>query len=673
MAMEPSDIADMKKLIEAARQKPLNFGMCLASKSEESALFIDKVKSADILAKRAKKAAGGAKLVSGTLEAKSKALVLTLIDKAPAGFEKGCKDFLRAHNVNMTVTLVEGEAGAAADVGAVTGDPKLWKAVQDALISKMDGSLSRIKNKSAVQSALAMAQQKAEDDDYDSAVKIAAKVEAAFEAGRNAYVEELVEKAMGRLAGVKSIMSVEQRADMGRDAQAILDGAGQRPLQTLEAETVTFLKTYLAIAKDAADARGASADPLQQSVDEKEAEFGARIEEMERKVKDVDREVAGLERQISDARVQLKAVDRKKGSADKKRAAKEKIAARIASLTEDVKQRRAQTEEFNAQLVREVTEAKAAFDEVSKIDRVRLANIKGSLDSVRANLAKVPFAEISAELKDTVGDMADATAWREEELRRAKTENTHGTGRHGAQTGVEGQARRAATDGVTPDQDGNEAGVTQSITKWQGADIVWELDGTTGKRKVKSRTEVEKAVAGSVVRVFQSDKGSAFNTPVLEKAAVDKAIGIMSGKDWTEVYSKNARQWKDLNSVAVVVEAPQALDIDGKSYAKSWGFSISRKDAAAMAIGAAKDVIKEFEAGTISEDQMLDRLGVEKLLDGKALKKIPYATVVLERANAGAPWKSKTHYPNADETAQSLDIAGRKVRNATGHESTAAL
>src|ERR1019366_4643651 len=65
-------------------------------------------------------------------------------------------------------------------------------------------------------------------------------------------------------------------------------------------------------------------------------------------------------------------------------------------------------------------------------------------------------------IKGKVGEMATATKWQQEQV----DAGSHGTGRHGAQTGIEKQAGRVASD-ITPDQDHNEGG-TASRTAPRG-------------------------------------------------------------------------------------------------------------------------------------------------------------------------------------------------------------
>ncbi|QDY70686.1 hypothetical protein [Qingshengfaniella alkalisoli] len=504
-------------------------------------------------------------------------------------------------------------------------------------------------------------------------MKIAEKVERDYAAACKAFATDTVKTAIGRFDKVKTVLTVEDRQELRGMVEPILKMVGKTPLADVEKAAKSFEAEIIKRAKARAGEIDQRAKPVEEKLEEANRDLAAELKILEKKTKDVSREVGGLNKQLAQQQTLLKDLPGKKGSAAKKQEAAQKIKERIDTLVGSIAAKTREVEEYNAELAKQIQAAKQNHDMLTSLDKTMLANIKGNVDAAKKEIAANPLAEMQSKLEATIQEMDDAIKWQEDQVKRTESgENTHGTGRHGAQTGVDRQARRAATGGDAPDSAGNEFGTTRSIKTWSGEQIEWEQDDVTGKRKIKSRTPVTKTVAAEVVRHFNSDKGSSFNTPVLEKAAVDKAIGIMNAKDWTEIHS-NSSGWHDLLSVALVVEAPQELDIDGKSYTKSWGYSVSRKEAATMALADAEKVIVKFEKGEINETQMLDQLGVAKLLDGKALKKIPYATVVLERATVGAPWKSKTHYPNDTKTAESLDIAGRRVRNASGHETVAAM
>lgn len=677
MPMDATDIDTLKKLIEASRKTALNFGFCLASKPEESVFYLDKVKAADVLAKRAKKEAGSNKLAYGTAMTNGTEITLHLLDDAPSGFEQGAKAFFKAHGLKFKINLAENDDGAATRVRDTTGRPNpeiiLWAETRDEIAAALGENLARLPERSSLTAAWAMAQQKAEDEDYAGALKVAEKVKRDFDAACKGFAAELVKAAIARFDKVKSILSDQDRIDLRGLIEPILKMVGQKPLIEIERAAKAFEAEILKRAKAAAGEIEDRAKPVADKLNKANSDFALELKALEGRTKDVSREVKGINTQLEQVRSQLTALPSAKGNKSQKEEKERQFKARIESLSNDLALKTRQVEEHNAELIQQIKAAKENQELLTSADKVLLANIKGNVDEAKKEIAANPLADVQKTLAATIKEMSEAIAWQEEQVERSKSgENTHGTGRHGAQTGVDRQARRAATGGDTPDSATNEFGTTQSIKTWNDMEIEWAVDPETGKRTIKSRTPVQKSVAAEVVRHFNSDKGSAFNTPVLEKAAVDKAIRIMKSKDWTQIYSNN-QGWHDLLSVALVVEAPQGIDIDGKSYTKSWGFSVSRKEAATMALNAADAVVTQFEKGEISETEMLDQLGVAKLLDGQALKKIPYATVVLERASVGAAWQSKTHYPNDTKTAESLDIAGRKVRNATGRETTAAM
>ena len=83
----------------------------------------------------------------------------------------------------------------------------------------------------------------------------------------------------------------------------------------------------------------------------------------------------------------------------------------------------------------------------------------------------------------------------------------HGTGRHGAQTGLDRQALRAATQGVTPDKQGNKHGVTQHTAKWNKVTIEYE-EKENGEKVIKNRSSVEKSIIAAADTIVKSDIGS---------------------------------------------------------------------------------------------------------------------------------------------------------------------
>ncbi len=269
-----------------------------------------------------------------------------------------------------------------------------------------------------------------------------------------------------------------------------------------------------------------------------------------------------------------------------------------------------------------------------------------------------PMKVAGDQISGTVKKMAEASKWQGENVKKAQQgKNMHGTGRHGAQTGFGKQARRPATGGVTADQPGNEAGVPLKIQEWDSIKIEYET-GTDGKKKIKSRTEIEKHVVDRSTRYMATFTTSMFANPVLEKEAVDAALAIMAKDDWKDIWQGG--NWRPLLSVAVNVPKP--------STAPGYGYSMTKiNQNRTMTTNATKIVIDKFEKGLLTIEQMLQQLDVRIKKDSTAtgVKMIPHAKVVLVRDSNVSPWTPKTHFPDERITKAGWDIKGRKVRAGT--------
>lgn len=663
MPMDANEITEMKRMIDLSKKKSMNFGLCLASKPQDTVLYIDRIKPVDVLARRAKKAASGSKVAFGTISTSGKNMTFALYDDAPAGMELGTKQFLKAHGVSAVITLVSAKPDSAA-----SGDASAWEAKKAALEPKVNDSLSLLPNGSKLRAVWGFAIQKAELEDYDAALAACVKLETGLTADVKAFAKDLLAKGMAHFDKNKAAMTADQRKDIRVEIEAFMKAIPTASAKELRNKMQDIVASTDQVVKQLKRDKTTYSKKYQDKIDELTRELTLLQAEF-----DSD-PAAGVRGNLENLHKQYQA-NKNNGKQAQREKRKSRYEGAVERANKEIARKTAEHDARKLEItaLMKVAEATKTAKEADQERAMKAIDLK--LGTIRKSVEADPFASVKAQLEGTIKEMSDALEWQEQELARAGADNSHGTGRHGAQTGVDRQARRAATDGVAADSAGNEAGVTRHETTWNAVSIEWEEDPATGKRTIKSRTPVQKQVIAEVTRVVTSNRGSAFSTPVLEKKAVDTAISLMNSKGWNEICtsapSNPSPNWRDLKSVAVVVEAPKALDIDGTSYTKSWGYQVGRKDAATMAVGDANVVLDKFEKGEITEDQMLNQLGVEKLLDGDALKKIPYATVVLTRGDGTSPWKSKTHYPNADATAAGWDIEGARVRKSGAAEETA--
>jgi hypothetical protein len=315
---------------------------------------------------------------------------------------------------------------------------------------------------------------------------------------------------------------------------------------------------------------------------------------------------------------------------------------------------------------RKLVEKTVAALKSKKFDKdPALANqIKGAQDRLRDLDEVLDTASIDQarkNLQETVQKMAEATAWRKERLQVEAASGSHGTGRHGAQTGLERQARRAATTeeyvdadgktrlrkvnvsgkdkvvGTAPDHEGNAAGTAQKITTWNGVKITYTEED--GKRVIKDRKKAAKQLLGAAnPGTDGSATGSMWATPVLEKEAFDTALAVADKlRDYTHRQKPNG-QWLDFNSLTVKLGKPKS--------GPGWGYAV--KKTSMPAVADAERILTDFEDGKITLDQLFRRMSVELLSDDGGAKMIPGATVVFRRGAAPGPWQLVTQYPNAD-------------------------
>jgi hypothetical protein len=256
-----------------------------------------------------------------------------------------------------------------------------------------------------------------------------------------------------------------------------------------------------------------------------------------------------------------------------------------------------------------------------------------------------------------VGKMSEAVKWQQDQVKKTESGvNTHGTGRHGAQTGLAKQAQRVSSD-VTPDQPHNEGGTARIKGTWKThkIDIV---KTPQGKEKLEKPAQLVTAVIDEMSRTFAASTSSLFLNPVLEKEAVDRALAIANqAKDWTQW--QDGTTWKPLTSLTVVVPPPAMA---GLQVGRADGF-VKKTAAAAAAL------VKDFDNGKIKTvDELFKKLDVQLVTDrtGVGAALVPHARVVLERASSAAAWSSKTYFPTSDpvgwECAKGVDLANKQVR-----------
>lgn len=672
MPMEDAEVKELKTLLEAAKKSPVNFGLCFGKAPEDTVIKLNKIKEGKSLAATAKKAAGGSQICFGSASSESGKLTLTCEVKPPSEMAKKVQSFLRGHGLSLTVKLGDGDdAKPEAGADAPHPDTGKWQKELADFSPQFDGSVSRMSDAASQRAVWEFALSSAEDGNIPAARQALAKVKTAVDKFLPEFAEGLALKLAKQIKEVAAGISDTERGTLRGDMDKILKTAPKLTAAVIDERFAALTKSLDKIVKE-------TTASTKSTLDTEHKALAAKILKSENAIKKLLEDVTKLENQVAETARQIKEVNTTLNGPKRPPQKKaQQMSERLVTLRETlVTQQTAATNRAKEiePLVAELEKTKTKdTQDVSAL----FANIQNRLDGLKRSVPDLPFKDIQDKLKDTIGEMAEATVWREGqegqggELRRNAEGGSHGSARHGAQTGVERQARRSATGGIAPDGEGDrESGVTTHIKEWNGATIEWEVVG--GKRKVKSRTPVQKKIVEEVGRstmIPADGSTSIFATPVLEKLAVDTAVKLMNGKGWTEVYSSSKSTWKALTSVAVYLGPPSTY---GKPY-KGWGYSLTRKEVATMALDKANEVLTRFEKGEINEAKMLDELGVEYLMKDGLIAMVPYVRVILTRPDGAAKWTSLTHYPDKSLSAEGLDIAGRKVRNARRVESTAAF
>ncbi len=156
MPMSAEEKDDLKTKLAAARQKPLNFGLCLATKAEDSAMLIHRTLKPEKLQKDAKKIGGSPKVASGTLECKGKLVMLTCLGDLPPGAAKKLKVFLKAatgdsmkiqimdSDGNVVESEDDGEQKEGQKAAGTTGRPEDTPGTDNDLTARLNGALQKL-------------------------------------------------------------------------------------------------------------------------------------------------------------------------------------------------------------------------------------------------------------------------------------------------------------------------------------------------------------------------------------------------------------------------------------------------------------------------------------------------------------------------------------------------
>lgn len=107
MPLSATEKDELKAGLSMSRKRPVNFGLSIAPKPEDTVILTHRSKKPDMLQRNAKKAAGSPKTACGTLESKGMKLTMTCSDKPPPGAAKKLRQFFKAAvGMSVKITLI---------------------------------------------------------------------------------------------------------------------------------------------------------------------------------------------------------------------------------------------------------------------------------------------------------------------------------------------------------------------------------------------------------------------------------------------------------------------------------------------------------------------------------------------------------------------------------------
>lgn len=340
---------------------------------------------------------------------------------------------------------------------------------------------------------------------------------------------------------------------------------------------------------------------LQLSLDEELKEIARQLGPLTQALEKAERKVAGIESTLSSMNAAQKTAKLKDRT---------ERAQRILRVEEELKTAQQELKLLKDELDPKIEVLKQLKDKAPAKMLVVVQNMQQRLKVVEA--ASKSAVQSHKELSALVGKMAEATVWQEDNVDKVKNKdgsetitddyvmaNTgHGTGRHGAQTGQDRQALRAATHGVTPDDNANKYGVTQHTAKWNQVTIEYEQNDK-GEKVIKNRTAVEKDVLVAAAKVVNSKVGSTWATPVLEREAVKKALATAKAMQGYLQYFDKDGHLQPFTSLAVTLGKPTT--------SVGWGYAVERTGAK-VDPAVARQLLTEFEKGEKTQDELFNAL-----------------------------------------------------------------
>ncbi|NVK14260.1 MAG: hypothetical protein HWE35_08775 [Rhodobacteraceae bacterium] len=584
--------------------------------------------------------------------------------------EKKLKPLMKGTQFGYEIVAVDLDAGGEADP-----DKRFLKRLQ-AVEGRFDKIKGRITDDERKELRILFGQiEEQKDTDQEKAAKTLIALNTRMEelikligGGKEASKEETNAKTRlkattARFDKVKGkIMDDERKAlrqHFGAVAEHFEKGEWKQAyarMEVLDKEMVGYVKA--ALASDEQDAEKRSKDFAQSDSGRAAKMLASRIKEETERLGKLETAVTREAGVLKDLQETLSGLTKAKDISKKQQ--------QVDASAERLEKAKQVLEQSRGQLLKNVEEMKAEKLEKEKAFVTALSNIKSRITALDDMLDSVPVDQARSQIEALIKKQAEAQQWQEERLEKEKGGEGHGTGRHGAQTGMERQAMRASSKkGVTPDQPGNVAGTAKVTEEWNKVEITYTEEG--GKRVIASKDKTLEEVKNVFSRKqFSGGNTSMWATPVLEKEAFDRAMQIASKfKDFThwtfgnEASAGNVTQeFKDLT-----------LKLGKPASAPGWGYAFKR-DGDAVDLEDIKAALSDFENGKKTLDQTFKALNVKMVekAGGDGVKMIPHYRVVLTRSSNNGDWKLKTHFP--DDRLKNTDLGWETERDQSSGDVT---
>ena len=258
MPMEAEDLAEMDAMIATARKKEVNFAVCMGKKPEDMIFLMHRLKDGEVLSRRAKKLGDTAKIAYGVASLKGTKLNLKCAEDPPPNKARSMKMFLKENGhpfkvylLNMAGEVIDtdgdedgddddddalsaaapgeaqdGEEPAANREEAAPPDPlaEQWAARVGPLGELFAEAMAKNPpNRTQLEAAWAMANEKADALDFKAALTIADRMEPSLkgvvehQAGAEADpLKAKYEAALGRMEALRERAIAAAPANIGQ-------------------------------------------------------------------------------------------------------------------------------------------------------------------------------------------------------------------------------------------------------------------------------------------------------------------------------------------------------------------------------------------------------------------------------------------------------------------------